>query len=346
MTNPGGPIRFTNLTLENWRNFTRVETALDRRVIVTGPNASGKSNLLDAVRFLGEVAAGGGFEAAVARRGGMARLRCLAVAASSEVALAVRVADAGDGPAWEYELRFAQDARRRPVIARERVACGGSEILARPDARDRVDPRRLSASALEQVHANGEFRELADFFGSVREVEHGSGAELAAAIAAIPEAASSSRLRRILELVRPLVPQLEALDLRRDARGTPHLRARFGYSHGAWQVEDQISAGTLRLVALLWAAFDGGGPLLVEEPERSLSAAAVREILPLLQAAARRGERQMFLATHSSELLADESVLPEQVLLLEPGEDGTTAHAPSCFGAPADENQLALFGEA
>jgi predicted ATPase len=345
MTNPGGAVRFTNLILENWRNFTQVEGSLARRVIVTGPNASGKSNLFDAVRFLREVAAGVGLQEAVRRRGGMARLRCLAVPAASEVALAVRVAGEEGSAEWEYELRFAQDGQRRPVITRERVSSGGREILARPDALDRDDPQRLLASALEQVHSNRDFRELAEFLGSVREVRDAGGAELAAAIGEVPETAAASRLRRILELVRPLVAQLEALDFRRDARGTPHLRARFGYSHGAWQTEEQLSGGTLRMVALLWAALDGAGPLLVEEPERSLGPAAVREILPMLRAAARRGERQIFLATHSSELVADESVLPEEVLLLEPGEDGTTARTPSPFAAPAEEEQLALFSE-
>jgi len=46
------PLRFTHLYLENWKNFTRVETDLARRVVVAGPNASGKSNLLDAIRRL------------------------------------------------------------------------------------------------------------------------------------------------------------------------------------------------------------------------------------------------------------------------------------------------------
>ena len=41
--------RLTHLYLENWRNFTRVEASLDRRVLLVGPNASGKSNLLDAL---------------------------------------------------------------------------------------------------------------------------------------------------------------------------------------------------------------------------------------------------------------------------------------------------------
>ena len=46
----------TRLRLKNWRNFKKVDISLRERVYVVGPNASGKSNLLDVLRFLREVA--------------------------------------------------------------------------------------------------------------------------------------------------------------------------------------------------------------------------------------------------------------------------------------------------
>jgi predicted ATPase len=49
-------MRFTRLALENWRNFRSVDVPLAQRVFVVGPNASGKSNLLDTIRFLRDVA--------------------------------------------------------------------------------------------------------------------------------------------------------------------------------------------------------------------------------------------------------------------------------------------------
>ncbi len=41
----------TRLKLENWRNFTDVDIPLSDRAFIIGPNASGKSNLLDAIRI-------------------------------------------------------------------------------------------------------------------------------------------------------------------------------------------------------------------------------------------------------------------------------------------------------
>lgn len=53
-------MRFTHLRLKNWRNFRGVDVPLGERVFVIGPNACGKSNLLDAFRFLRDVAESGG----------------------------------------------------------------------------------------------------------------------------------------------------------------------------------------------------------------------------------------------------------------------------------------------
>jgi AAA15 family ATPase/GTPase len=46
------PYRFAWLRLKNWKNFQSVEVDLPLRVFLVGPNASGKSNLLDVFRFL------------------------------------------------------------------------------------------------------------------------------------------------------------------------------------------------------------------------------------------------------------------------------------------------------
>ena len=50
----------TRLGLKNWRNFRAVDVVLGLRVFVAGPNASGKSNLLDVFAFLKDVAKPGG----------------------------------------------------------------------------------------------------------------------------------------------------------------------------------------------------------------------------------------------------------------------------------------------
>ena len=140
------PLRFAKVRLENWRNFVRMQVVLQRRVFLVGPNAAGKSNLLDVFRFLHDiVSVGGGFQDAIRRRGGVSRLRCLAARNPSDVVIAVDVTDAEEAT-WHYELRFAQDARQRPLVRKERVSRNGSDLLIRPDASDKQDMRSCHAS--------------------------------------------------------------------------------------------------------------------------------------------------------------------------------------------------------
>src|SRR5437899_2290005 len=118
---------------ENWRNFPRVDVVLQRRVFLVGPNASGKSDLLDVFRFLHDIVSiGGGFQSAVMSRGGVSRIRSLSARRYPDIAIRVEV---GNGAhAWTYALRFSQDNLSRPVIKEERVLRGDEIILNRSDA--------------------------------------------------------------------------------------------------------------------------------------------------------------------------------------------------------------------
>lgn len=51
-------LRFRKLRLKNWKNFESVDIDLRDRMFLVGPNASGKSNLLDAFRFLPDTGIG------------------------------------------------------------------------------------------------------------------------------------------------------------------------------------------------------------------------------------------------------------------------------------------------
>ena len=378
------PLRFSQLHLENWRNFARVEVSLQRRTFLIGPNASGKSNLLDVFRFLHDlVAVGGGFQSAVRKRGGVSSLRCLAARQYSDIVIHISIGE-GNGDIWDYELCFNQDNRRRPVIRKERVTRNGTDLLNRPDDADGTDPERLTQTYLEQVNVNKEFREVADILNSVRylhivpqlvrepdrsvgKTNDPFGGDFLEQIARTPENIQRARLRRIRDALRVAVPQIKELELSRDNRGTPHLRGKYEHwrPQGAWQTEDQFSDGTLRLMGLLWAILDGSGPLLLEEPELSLHPAVVGFIPQMFARIQRRTGRQIILSTHSTDLLQDEGIGLDEVLLLEPGEQGTSVHvaeddrqikslvtgglsiaeAAMPKTRPEKAEQLALFGE-
>lgn len=375
-------MRLTHLSLENWKNFRKVDLALQRRTFIIGPNASGKSNLLDAFRFLRDVAdPEGGFQRAVKQRGGVSQVRCLHARAQTNVVIDVTMQLDEE---WRYRLEFAQDKQRRAFVAKEEVYRGGKRILSRPDKDDKGDEDRLSQTHLEQVSANREFREVAEFFSKVRylhvvpqlirEPDRVSpraydpfGSDFLERIASTSKTTLASRLKKINKALQVAVPQLKSLELERDSRGVPHLKGLYEHwrPNAGWQTEEHFSDGTLRLLGLLWAFLDGPAPLLLEEPELSLHADVVRYIPSMMNRAGRREGRQVIISTHSQDLLSDEGIAPEEIVILEPSGDGTRARLASDVPevvalhdagstmaeaalprtAPRNSSQLALFGE-
>lgn len=337
-------MRFTHLKLENWRNFLAVDVPLQQRVFLVGPNASGKSNLLDAFRFLRDVAdPQGGLQRAVVKlRGSVSQIRSLHARRYPTVAIEVAVGN-GDSDQWTYRLELTQNNQRVPTVAREVVRRGNVVVLDRPDKDDKSDPSRQTQTHLEQVNANKQFRELAELFAAVRYLhlvpqlvrepdrskglsKDPFGGDFLEQLARTPARSRDSRLHRIQEALRVAVPQLKELTLTRDAVGVPHLRGLYEHwrPNAGWQNEDQFSDGTLRLLGLLWVFLDGTAPLLLEEPELSLNAAVVRHIPQIIHRLGRKVGRQTLLSTHSADLLGDDGIAADEVLVLQPSPEGTS----------------------
>jgi predicted ATPase len=341
-------MQFVRLRLSNWRNFSNIDIQLAPRMFIIGPNASGKSNLLDVFRFLRDIAKpGGGFQKAVRDRGGVSSLRCLAARRYSDITVEVNVDNQlgiKNGAVWRYRITFNQDKQRIPVIKEEMIWKEENKILSRPDENDREDLVRLTQTNLEQVNVNQEFRELVRYFESVQYlhlVPHiirdpgrstsrsgdPFGSDFLERLAITPEKTRRARLRVILEALKVAVPQLKELYLERDDRGTPHLRALYEHwrPQGAWQNEMVFSDGTLRFLGFLWALLDGQGPLLLEEPELSLHPGIVRRLARVIYRFQKAKERQILVSTHSSELVSDKGISGEEVILLQPTKNGTQA---------------------
>jgi predicted ATPase len=341
----------SHIRLKNWRNFKLADVDLGQRVFLVGPNASGKSNFLDAVRFLHDISKseGGGLEKAVKDRGGISKIKCLATGHEPNVEIEVCLSERIGGPvAWRYALGIRREAAgtRRTLVAFERVWSGAQQVLDRPDKFDKADPERLTQTHLQQTNANKEFREVAQFLGKVSYVhlvpqlvrfprafsgaglaEDPFGRNLLEKMGQVPEKTRKSRLGKIERALRVAVPQLKDLSYLIDVEegGVPHLEVVYEHwrARGAHQREMDFSDGTLRLMGLLWSLFEGEAPLLLEEPELSLHTAIIRVIPGLIYRLTKKNRRQIFLSTHSAELLSDTGIGADEVLLLLPSAKGT-----------------------
>ena len=165
----------THLSATNWRNFQQIDVPLSVRQFIVGPNASGKSNLLDIFRFLQDIAKneGGGLQEAVAGRGGVPIIRNLVTEQEAEIAIEISLADTLESPeTWKYAIGFRQVPQAQSYAHRyfasltyERVWKDGKLLIDRPDTKDKKDPDRLIHTILEDTNQN--FQELVDFFQSI-----------------------------------------------------------------------------------------------------------------------------------------------------------------------------------
>ena len=344
----------SKIELFNWKNFHRCEVGVQERCFVVGANAAGKSNFIDALRFLRDVAKqGGGLQTAVRVRGGITKIRCLAAREQSNVKLAIELRESDSRElCWHYELNFKHTGggiRENQVkIVSEKVFSGREQryVLDRSAETLGEDEETLKYTYLEQPNANKDFRVIQQFLQNVeylnvvpqmvRESASSSysgdkedyyGRNFLKRLALLNDNTRRSYFRKINEFLKLAVPQLEELSFVKDEIGVPHLEARYVHwrTRGSKQQEMQFSDGTLRLIGFLFALIDSNGVLLLEEPEINLHPGIVAQFPEFIAKIQRvkKGGRQVFITTHSYDILSNEGIAPEEVLLLTNSPEGT-----------------------
>ena len=344
----------SKIELFNWKNFHRCEVGVQERCFVVGANAAGKSNFIDALRFLRDVAKqGGGLQTAVRVRGGITKIRCLAAREQSNVKLAIELSESDSRElCWHYELNFKHTGggiRENQVkIVSEKVFSGREQryVLDRSAETLGEDEETLKYTYLEQPNANKDFRVIQQFLQNVeylnvvpqmvRESASSSysgdkedyyGRNFLKRLALLNDNTRRSYFRKINEFLKLAVPQLEELSFVKDEIGVPHLEARSVHwrTRGSKQQEMQFSDGTLRLIGFLFALIDSNGVLLLEEPEINLHPGIVAQFPEFIAKIQRvkKGGRQVFITTHSYDILSNEGIAPEEVLLLTNSPEGT-----------------------
>ena len=344
----------TNLRLRNWRNFTKADVGFEDTTYIVGPNASGKSNLLDIFRFMRDITKprGGGLQGALASRGGLKKVRSLAARSNPRIELEFEFREDIDGttsePDWRYVLWINGEGKgqHRPIVVKEEAFKKGKQVLQRPDEQDEKDTERLTETHLEQVSTNRDFRAIASFFEEVlylhlvpQLLKYGDQVFLAQMdsdpfgqgfleeISGTQKNIRDVRLRHIEEVLLRVIPNLKRLQFTNDATsGRPHLEMFCTHwrPNAGWQREDQFSDGTLRLIAIIWTLLSSNSMILLEEPELSLHMRVVEQIPDLIyktRQSRKKSGGQILISTHSETMLSSTSI-GGQFLILKPGTGG------------------------
>jgi len=344
-------VKLTHIAITNWRNFAHIEFDLSSRLFVVGPNSSGKTNLLGALRFLGDIGRRG-LVAASEDLGGPDRyFRSGADSAafvatfndtqnSTEFALFLRLMSAGS-PAPERrgdaDQTFAfpmtdpltGELNDRYLDVHQTITAGGKkptdegESFPVEDEEAQRTRVRQTLAGIRYIHPNPKkMLERSDRY----DPDHGTGFFQHAG------RFSDQQLDAVVDRIRPImasvVPEVPNLSYQRMGLGTevvfysdtPVRGASGVYSH------EQFSEGTLRLLGMLFDLATlprDTSVVLIEEPETFLQASVVRSLPSLLAEVAMNRDVQMVISTHSPELIDSELVLPSQVLMLR-SENGET----------------------
>lgn len=355
-------MKLTHLAVTNWRNFAHIEFDMSSRLFVVGPNSSGKTNLLGALRFLGDIGRRG-LVAASEDLGGPDRyFRSGADSAafvatfndtqnSAEFALFLRListdsestkrgSDADQTLAFPMTDPLTGEPNDRYLDVHQTITAGGKkpadEGESFPVEDEEAQRTRVcqTLAGIRYIHPNPKkMLERADRY----DPDHGTGFfQHAGRFSDQQLNAALNRIRPIMAAAVPEVPNLSYLRMGLGTEvvfynDTPDPGARGVYSH------EQFSEGTLRLLGMLFDLATlplTASIVLIEEPETFLQASIVRSMSSFLAEVAMNHDVQMVISTHSPELIDSEVVLPNEVLVLRSQNGETTGELLSQSSEP------------
>ncbi|MEX8059924.1 AAA family ATPase [Microbacterium sp. 16-032] len=325
---------YTALELTNFLSYKSARIEFDDLVALIGPNASGKSNLVAALKLLRDIPTYG-LPLAIARRGGYDQLRHRSQGRPNDPAIRLEFRY-GPGETGFYELALASLKGKRYRVKRERaflpiidnhpdsfVSDGATvhsvEWDSETDGPPRSEERRVPVAPGQSALSTGGFPahliQLALSGLQTVEIhparvgelqEPSSTAEfdpVGANTASVFDALDTAARAKIVEQLAAIVPGIVRIEPRvyADKRTLLFVQRT---AHGNREfLAKQMSDGTLRAFGILLALAQPETPglIVIEEPEVAIHLGALQSLIEILQAESRT--MQVVLTTHSADIV-------------------------------------------
>jgi len=320
--------RFLRLELTNFLSYKSASVSFSDFSALVGPNASGKSNAVAAIKLLTEIPTYG-LPVALARRGGFDQLRHRSAGRPYDPALRLTFQIA-NSPESYYELSLGAVKGARYRVKRERaeihlngatysfhsdghkveagrrsrngpqstafVVAPGQSALASAGMAGYLIYEILSSMATVEVNP-AKVAELQEP-SSTREFES-DGSNVASILDTLDTAARSDLIDQVSAIV-PGIVDIEAI--RVADRQTLRFKQQTSTGNREFFAK-QMSDGTLRAFAILLATLQPSHPrlLVIEEPEIAIHLGALRTLVELLEA--RATDTQILITTHSADIV-------------------------------------------
>ena len=349
----------TRVRIRNYKSIGRCDVELGQLSVLVGRNGSGKSNFLDALRFVSE-ALQTTLDHAVRSRGGINEVRRRSTGHPHNFAIefsmnlsSSEVATYGFEIAGQKKGGFAVKSERLRVLkasgevgAWYRLSDGvaeGSATTLPPVTADRL--YLVTAAGLPQFRPTYDGLLAMGFYNlnpeqmkenqspDAGELLRRDGSNIASVVARLTDdrPALKQRIQEYLQAIVSDIVDFERAPL--GARETLVFRQEIKGSKDPWRFHAaSMSDGTLRALGILVAAMqlaDRKSPIRltgIEEPETALHPAAAGKLMDSLREAAEH--TQIVLTTHSPDFL-DHVDLDEDQLLIVQSEQGSTVIAPA-----------------
>jgi predicted ATPase len=343
-------MRLLSFRAEHYLSLHDVSLEFDALNLFIGANASGKSNILNALRFLAEGLGRGDFEQPVADRGGILHLAWKGEDAS-RILLETRFQNEDRTFSWRLSFGRSQYSFTVNEELFEETSSGDVRLLDskggkgtwRSDDANKYIPLELppTACALAAAAPDASFRARGvaqfvrgwGFFDpSASQLRRASavadterldltGRNLAGRLYGLKQR-DQQTFSRIVDATRAVLGVPDEIQFRvseEDGR-VYFVQREMGLKFLVHQIG--ASSGTLRMLALMTALFGeaGYGLVGIEEPENHVHPAALAAFAQYLKEAS--GSVQVLVTTHSP-LLLDHLNAPEAICVVRRGDGGT-----------------------